>query len=101
MKARLLPLHGKYYGSIIEVTDGDTKTTIKAWANADYTPSERELASHGVSQDDWDSDALVDDGWGGKIRIRSSDICSDGHFESKWTYELCTRIVNALTDEDK
>ena len=99
MKAKLLPLNGKHYGSVIEVTDGDIKTSITVWCNANFIPSDRELADLGLTRKDWDTNAEIDDGWGGKIRVQDMDICSDGHFESQWQHELCKRIVKSLTDQ--
>lgn len=96
MEAKLMPLSGKHYGSEIEITDGEISTTVKIWCNADYVPSDRELRECGATREDWDNNTEVDDGWGGKTPIRSSDIVCDGHFESKWQHELCLKIVAAL-----
>ena len=96
MKAELLPLDGKHYGSIIRITDGSFTTEITVWHNADFTPSVRELESWGYTEDDWEKNRNVDDGFGGKSPVRSLDITSDGHFESAWQYNLCRRIIDAI-----
>ena len=42
MKATLLPLRGKYYGTLIEIEDG-FKHTISLWHSGSFEPSDREL----------------------------------------------------------
>lgn len=96
MKAELLPLEGKHYGSTIRVTDGRFTTEITVWENADFVPSERELEALGYTMEDWINDIPVDYGFGGKVPIRQADITSDGHFESQWQYKLCRKIVDAI-----
>lgn len=96
MKAELMPLKGKHYGTTIEITDGEINTTITVWCTADYVPSDRELDAWGATRDGWNNNVEVDDGWGGTTPIRESDIVCDGHFESKWQHELCLKIVAAL-----
>ena len=96
MKAKLLPLEGKHYGSIIEVSDLQYTTQIKIWENADHTPSERELERHGYTTKEWSENAMVDNCFGGLEPIRSSGVVSDCHFESKWQYDLCKKIVEAI-----
>ena len=96
MKATIRPLKGKHYGTEIEVVDGSISTVINVWCNADYVPSDRELEKLDATRQDWDNNVEIDDGWGGKIHIRSSDIACGGHFESKWQHELCKKIVAAI-----
>lgn len=91
MKAELMPLEGKHYGSIIKITDGKFRTEIKVWHNADYTPSDRELADYGATREDWDNNRKVD----GCVPI-CDDLIADCHFESQWQYELCLLIVDAI-----
>jgi hypothetical protein len=79
MKAKLKPLEGKYYGTIIEINfdDGNEGEVIKLWNNDDRTPSERELKKCG---DDTDID----------------DITCDNHYESELTHQRALKIINAL-----
>ena len=71
MKAKILPLKGKYYGTEIEVVDDNgLKFGFTLWNSSSWTPSSRE---------DYEDDELC-----------------DTHFESKETYELAQKIVNFL-----
>lgn len=98
MKAELLPLNGKYYGTKIKVffDDGGT-TTLELWYT-DGEPSTREIESWGHTQKEWDENALVDN-WGcGKERIKEMDYRCDSHYESKTTYDLAQLIVSAINE---
>lgn len=98
MKAILRPLKGKYYGTEIEIhfDDGEEKEVFKLWNSGDFEPSIRELEKYGYTQDQWDNNAMVDNGYGGEAEIRQMDIVTDSHFESKLTYkralDICYRI---------
>ena len=70
MKARLMPLEGKYYGSELQVTHKGITGTIELWCSADYVVSERE-----------------------------SEYAEFSHCESQWTYEVLTAIEVALSDK--
>lgn len=83
VRAELLPLKGKYYGSEIALYDaeGDHTDTIQVWVfGNDYTPSERELEG-------WDEE-----------EYGPYEVC-DSHFESRLGYEICQRIVKAINGE--
>ena len=92
MKAALLPLGGKYYGTRIDITDGAAKIgSIDLWFS-DYTPSDRELEVY-----EWDNNSVeVDDGWGGKCKIRDADLFPDSHHETVKTLEVARIIVDAI-----
>ena len=79
MKAELLPLKGKHYGSVIEVEHEGHSTTIEVWCNADFIPSDRELEDCHCSLEEW-----------------YEEYAADGHFESQWQLDLCRKIVKAL-----
>lgn len=100
MKAELLPLNGKYYGTEIQVTDGDKDTVFKIWCNADYKPSDRELAACGVTRKQYDNNELVGtETWGeSTYEVMAKDQCEvcDSHFESDWTYNLAQKIIEAI-----
>ena len=49
--------------------DGFTKEEIVLRNSGNYQPSVRELEKYGYTQEQWDNNELVDDGWGGKINI--------------------------------
>ena len=94
----LLPLDGKHYGTEIELGFDDGSTArIGVWIPRGR-PSSAELARWGVRPDGW-PDALVDDGWGGKVRIGSELPC-DGHYQSEIELRIAERIVEALNMGD-
>ena len=97
MKAKILPLKGKYYGTIISITDHAGKVhEIKFWDNGDFTPSDRELERHGFTREQWQENVLVESGWGIREPVQQVlEIC-DSHFESQKTYKLCLQIVDAI-----
>ena len=88
MKATLLPLLGKYYGTEIEIyfeDDPNSHTeTLTLWDTTGFIPSIRYLEKYGYTQEDWDSGRTDDD-----------FIC-DSHFESKLTYERALKLVNLI-----
>jgi hypothetical protein len=98
MKAILKPLEGKYYGTEIEIDfgDGREKETLKLWNDGDYEPSIRELERYGYTQEQWDKNEKVDNGFGGKTEIRNIDLFCDSHFESRLTYERASKLINVI-----
>lgn len=79
MKAEILPLNGKYYGTgLLLTTDSGLEYYVNLW-NSKGPPSKRELA-------EWDGD------W-------EFEIC-DSHYESEETYKLAQTIVRALMEQD-
>lgn len=80
MEARLLPLKGKYYGSIIEIDTPTGKTEIKVWHSADFVPSQRELEKHQMTIEEY----------------RENNEPCDSHFESHFTHKLCEYLVNCI-----
>ena len=98
MVAKLKDLEGKYYGTVITVTnDVGISANIQIWDSGDFTPSVRELEKQGYTEKQWFENELVEDGWGEKSPIREVDIICDSHFESKQSYELALEIINKLT----
>lgn len=97
MKAELMPLEGKYYGTIVKVTLDDGETTeIKIWHSGDYTPSERECQCAGISREQWLKNEMIDEGSDGLVEAREIlEIC-DSHFESQVSYWLAERIVKGI-----
>jgi len=102
MKAELLPLKGKYYGTRIDITDGETRIgPIDLWFS-DYTPSDRELEVYGVTREQWDNNSVeIDDGWGGKCKVRDADLFPDSHHETVKTLEVARIIVDAINGASK
>lgn len=100
MKAELQPLNGKYYGTIISITEGDLQDNeIKIWISSDdwsrpgggAQPSDRELIYHQISREEHE-------------RLYYSDPdstpvdISGGHYESIATLRVATAIIKALDD---
>jgi hypothetical protein len=82
MKAKLLPLKGKYYGSEIEITTEFPSwplTHIKIWCNADYVPSNRQLKKLGISLKE----------------VGSGELCWS-HMESEFSYQLAEYLVDCI-----
>lgn len=101
MKAELLPLDGKYYGTVIRITGDDGYThIIKLWQCGSWVPSDRECAAAGITIDQWQANANVtlDNGetWPAKELL---EIC-DSHFESRETHAMAEQIVRCLTSTD-
>tara|TARA_Y100000310_G_scaffold43459_1_gene40540 strand:+ start:2348 stop:2647 length:300 start_codon:yes stop_codon:yes gene_type:complete len=98
MKAELEELNGKYYGTIVNISDGEVETSITIWDSGTFIPSDRELESHGFTRDEWENDVETDDGWGGKTTVRKLDIVCDSHFESRWTHEFAQKLVDSINN---
>jgi len=98
MKAKLMPLKGKYYGTEIEIhfEDGEDKEVFKLWNTGNFEPSIRELEAYGYTQEQWNNNEEVDNGWGGKTKIQEMDLTCDSHFESKLTYERALKIIDKI-----
>ena len=98
MKAHIEDLSGKYYGTTVDVEiDSGNTTSIEVWANSNE-PSKRQLEEDGYTQEDWDNNALVETGYGGKGKIRESDLFCDNHFETKESYLLASIICDAINN---
>ena len=96
MESRIEPLKGKYYGTHITVLDGPAKGhSIQLWFTSGE-PSKREIESWGYTQEDWDKNIIINDGWGGNQPIKSCDFICDSHYECKETYRAAEAIVEAL-----
>jgi len=83
MEAEILPLDGKYYGTVIKYknTFGEERT-IKVWNMGDYTPSQRQLEKWGYTLDEAKEDGMM---------------CDD-HFESAECHKIASVICRALNE---
>ncbi len=105
MKARLLPLKGKYYGTEIEIIDDEGfEYVIRLWNSVNYEPSDRELDGICTIQQWRNNEFLpeVIDGWTGEKGVHAKEaveIC-DSHFESRNTYKLAKRLTELINNED-
>lgn len=103
VKCNLEPLKGKYYGSSLEVEWNGHTYTLNLWERVTYTPSKRELDSHGLTEQQWLGDELTDvDYWdasNGKATAREVLDTADGHYEDKGTYEFLMKLKEILERE--
>ena len=97
MKAVLMPLEGKYYDTeiLLDFEDGYEKQVITLSGNGYYEPSIRELNRHGITQEQWDNNEELDNGWGGKTPIQDMDLF-DSHYERKATYERALSLIEKI-----
>ena len=98
MKAIIRPIEGKYYGTEIDIqTDSGREAHLRVWV-ACGEPSIRELQERGFTKDDWENNVDIDDGWGGKEKIRNAGFLCDSHYECKESLEIAQKIVSAIND---
>jgi hypothetical protein len=107
MKAKILPLKGKYYGTEIEVTDLPLNSpyhlpscNFKVWHSGDYLSSDRELGSRDLTREEYNNNSLVECNNELIPAKEMLEIC-DSHFESQFTYELAQLIVNAINNHNE
>lgn len=98
MRAELIPLDGKYYGTEIRLDfeDGGKEEFIILWESGDNNLSEREIEQNGFTKEQYHNNELVDDGHGKKIRIQLLLQPDDIHFESEKTYRRALQIIEKL-----
>ena len=93
MKATILPIKGKYYGTEIKVEFSEGLYEIVRFTGfSDYEPSVRELLKAGHDHIDWVSNKEIDDGWGGKCKIKDAGLFTD-HYEKNSTYLRALKFV--------
>lgn len=97
MNASIEPLKGKYYGTIVTFSDEYGESSVKIWRLGNYEPSDRQLSDWGLTRKQWDENALVENGWGGKSGCRTLWGC-DSHYETLASYKTAERIVSALAN---
>lgn len=113
MKAIIKPLEGKYYGTIVEITEGPYKGhEINIWISVGEKgpePSIRELEGCGITQEEWDHNERVGN-WprstpdycngspGDPIMARDALEIYDSHFEGRIAYEIAIKLVKAIEE---
>lgn len=96
MKASLLPLRGKYYGTLIEIEDEGFKHTISLWHSGSFEPSDRELVGY-CTIEQWRNNELIKiKGLDKPLRAKEVFEICDEHFESRETYALALKMVEKL-----
>ncbi len=103
MKAKLKPLRGKYYGTVIDVDfDDGGGDSIELWDCADFQPSDRELAEAEITREQYNNNEVVDhDSLFGDIPARDALEVCDGHFESQKTYERALKLIAAINSYEE
>lgn len=95
MKATLLPLEGKYYGTYIEIDFRDGRKKIFSISvNGAYdtcTPSDRELENYGITREQWDSQKMPN----GENPCEYMGIF-DCHYEHQKILEISNLVVEKL-----
>lgn len=103
IKAALLPLNGKYYGTEIQLSHPDGyEYTIKLWNNGSYEPSDRELDSI-CTIEEWRNNTILQHEDKvyypfGILAKEAVEIC-DSHFESRETYEIALELINKINND--
>ena len=104
MKAKILPLDGKYYGTKVEIVDDDGNDfTITLWNSCGWEPSDRELGDKCTIKQ-WRDDVVLpyDDGWGNPtVRAKDWVDLNSGHFESRGTYRMARAIADLINGASK
>ena len=96
MDVELDAINGKYYETRISGTANGKAFWISICSD-DREPSDRELEEYGITRSDWNNNVEVDDGWGGRCPVKSSELMdSGGHYERQLTLEIARKILEAL-----
>ena len=96
MKAKLVDLRGKYYGTEVDILDdeGDSMGHVVIWltphSKNDYQPSRREIESY------------MGDEWGNPTFEEAKadyEVC-DNHYECQLAFNVATKLVEAINVEN-
>ena len=99
MNARLRPLEGKYYGTIVEVElpYGEWIDLATIWVRPTFKPSDRQLENDGVTREQYDAAQSDKDK---RMDLWERLGYGDGHYEAEGDYLIAQAIVAALKDLD-
>lgn len=92
MLARKLPLRGKHYGTKVEIRHGDDSRDITVWFSGG-APSPEQLDRIGVTRQQWDDNALIDDEGYPEL---AQDMLDLSHYQSEVEAAIADRIAWAL-----
>jgi len=84
IKARLLPLKGKYYGTQVEIETLDGTETMQIWVRGNRRPSARQLTQINMTEEEANEDGY---------------FC-DEHYETAISYWLASSIIDVINYDD-
>lgn len=93
VRAEVLPITGKHYKTDVQVLVQGHAYHIEVSAPLG-DPSEEQLAYYDYTPEQWEDNALVDDGWGGKEHLQR--VFNWDHYQSRFERFLADRISAAL-----
>ncbi|RLC88841.1 MAG: hypothetical protein DRJ03_00970 [Chloroflexi bacterium] len=97
MRAILESLKGKYYGTEIRIEDEGEQWSFKLWGGKGK-PSERQINKAGYTLEQWENNAVIDNGWDSLIPIREADIIDTSHYETDQTFQLAQLLVDLVNN---
>ena len=99
MKAQLLPLNGKYYGTIIRITHDDGETDeIKVWLSG-RIPSDREFDNY-CTREQWESNQMIMCSDNYEMEAKEYIGPWDCHFENEESLKVSKTIVEAINENN-
>lgn len=101
MRATILPLKGKYYGSEMSIEYKGHEYYIQVWERTTFVPSKRELDNYCLTEKQWVDNEQVPVASLGKVwteAAREILDTSDGHYEDKGTYEFLVALEEKLNE---
>lgn len=99
ISAKLLPLEGKYYSTRVEIyLNKKGVGMIEVGVSSEYCPSDRELNGYGLTREDWDNNVEVENSWGYKVPLQSSDHWDGSHYENQTSYLIAKAIEEKLNE---
>lgn len=108
IKAEILPLEGKYYGTKIEISyepdeDGSLlPIEFTVWTGSEpHRPSTREIEYGGYTEEDWQNNILIDHIWGGKVNIQDLPYFHESHMETQGDYLKAKTLVDIINSGNK
>jgi len=86
MKATILPLANKYYGTIIQLQEDDAVAEIKVWTHLmnSTKPSRRQMKSWGVKT---------------LKEAQEQDFLCDTHYETDFDYKLAKAMLQGIINQ--
>lgn len=104
LKAVVMPLDGKYYGTRVAVSRGEERLyVLTLWNSSSGEPSERELEGVCTIQQWRDNTRISALDWNGNdamVPVRELYELDDSHYEDRATYQDALDIVERINRTD-